>query len=119
MAFREVLREVEQQALDEAAGGDLEAAAHHAFERYLASVATTAKTTVRDLAKTHLRGLLVGSVVGAITLDWVGPVGFAGAVALGQAEPVVGDIVRLRRAKSKPSWLAAYQSLTAMPGASR
>lgn len=34
-SFRAVLREVEAEALAEAAGGDIEAAAHHAYERHL------------------------------------------------------------------------------------
>ncbi|WP_457112074.1 hypothetical protein [Marmoricola sp. URHA0025 HA25] len=114
-AFREVLRDVEQQALDEAAGGDLEAAAHHAFERYIVSGAVIGKKRVGGLVKTHLAGLFIGGITGAVTIDWVGPVGFAGAVALGQAPAAVNDVLRLRRARSKPSWLTAYQVLSSAP----
>jgi hypothetical protein len=35
--FRAVLREVEEEALDEVADGDVEAAIHHAYERHLAN----------------------------------------------------------------------------------
>jgi hypothetical protein len=114
-AFREVLREVEQQALAEAAGGDLEAAAHHAFERYTAGAVVAGKNGVRGLVKTHLAGLLIGGITGAVTMDWVGPVGFAGAVALGQAPAAMNDVVQFRRARSKPSWVTAYQALVAAP----
>jgi hypothetical protein len=112
-AFRQVLREVEFQALEEAAGGDLEAAAHHAFERYLASASVSGKNGVGAAMRTHMAGLLVGGLTGAVTMDWVGPVGFASAVALGQAPAMATDVVRLRRAKTRPSWVTAYQALDA------
>lgn len=111
IAFRRTLDEVEAEALREASDGDLESAAHHAFERFVASEAVAGKNSLSTLAKTHTAGLLFGGLTGALTLDWVGSIGFAGAVVVGQVPGFAEDVVRLRRMRRKPSWVSAYQAV--------
>ena len=89
VTLRRVLWEVEQQALDEAADGDLEAAAHHAFARYLASARRRReRSSVGALVKEHSGSLVVASVLGAVTANWGGLLGFGAGVALGEAPGV-------------------------------
>lgn len=80
--FRAVMREVETAAADEAAGGDLEAAAHHAYERHLAD-AVPALARISWVAKNTTVGFVIGGIAGFLTMGITGPGGPLAGAALG------------------------------------
>jgi hypothetical protein len=57
--FRAVLREVETEAMAEAANGDIEAAAHHAYERHLAAAVGKLEGMIGP-ARRAVTGLIIG-----------------------------------------------------------
>jgi hypothetical protein len=114
VTLRRVLWEVEQQAVEEAQGGDLEAAARHAFTRYLASAAAPQRSKVAGIVREHAASLVVAGVIGAVTVNWGGLLGFGTGVALGEAPGLALDVVRYTRARSRPSWVTAFQAIQAV-----
>jgi hypothetical protein len=58
--FRSVMHEVEVAALDEAAMGDVEAAAHHIYEGYIAKAATPADGIVKTLGRATIGMIISG-----------------------------------------------------------
>lgn len=111
--FREVMAEIEARALEEAAaGGDIEETAHHAYETYLAD----AVERFTGVGGTVLRAggsMLIGSVAGAATVGWSGPVGIVGGAAVGAAPEVLVDVVKQARRKRQNGWIALHQRLGA------
>jgi hypothetical protein len=103
--FRAVMREVETAAADEAAGGDLEAAAHHAYERHLAD-AVPALARISWVAKNTTVGFVIGGIAGFLTMGITGPGGPLAGAALGVvpgAAAGVRDVLRQRKARG---WVA-------------
>jgi len=70
--FREVLREVEQQAAAEALGGDIEAVANRVYRRHLAE-ASEAIDTVGTIGHKTLAGFVIGGYTGFLTAGIIGP----------------------------------------------
>jgi len=109
--FRAVMREVETAAADEAAGGDLEAAAHHAYERHLAD-AVPALAGISSVAKNTTVGFVIGGIAGFLTMGVTGPGGPLAGAALGVvpgAAAGVRDVLRQRKARG---WVAVGNRIT-------
>ena len=79
--FRAILKEIEEEAAADAVGGDIEAAAHHAYERHLAR-AIPSLDGIGAVARKTTVGLLIGGATGLLTMGITGPGG-----------PVVGAVI--------------------------
>ena len=103
--FREVLREVEQQAAAEALGGDIEAAANRIYRRHLAE-ASEAIDTVGTIGHKTLAGFVIGGYAGFLTAGIIGPLGIlAGAVA-GVIPGTVLDVRNMIRQRRSTGWVS-------------
>jgi len=106
--FRAVLREVEQEATREAAGGDIEAAAHHAYERHLAD-ATGKLEGIRGPTMRATTGFAIGATAGFTTSGITGPIGPLAGAALGVIPGAILDIRSTIRRRRRNGWVGLYQ----------
>jgi hypothetical protein len=109
--FRAVLREVENEAVAEAAGGDIESAAHHAYERHLAE-ASGKLEGIGGPARRTVSGFVVGATAGLATSGITGPAGILAGVALGTVPGAVLDIRSTIRRRRTNGWVGLYQRIT-------
>jgi hypothetical protein len=108
--FRAVLREVEEEASTEAAGGDVEAAAHHAYERHLAD-ATGRLEGLGGPAKRTATGFVVGATAGLATSGITGPTGILASAVLGTVPGAILDIRSTIRRRCSNGWVGLYQKI--------
>jgi hypothetical protein len=108
--LRGILREIEHEASAETANGDIEAAAHHAYERHLAAASGTVDSLGTVIAKTG-GSVLLGGAIGAAMLPLppllgfaVGTVASGGVTAIGNVRGMISD----RRAKG---WVSLAQRI--------
>jgi hypothetical protein len=112
--FRAILREVEQEATAEAAAGcDIEAAAHHSFERHLAD-AQEAVESIGAVAHKTLRGFVIGGIVGFATVGIAGPLGIVASAAAGAVPGAVLDVRDVLRQRRTRGWVGVYQRIDGM-----
>ncbi len=107
--FRAVLRDVEAEAAAEAAGGDLEAAAHHAYERHLAR-AVPGLAGIGSVTRNTAVGFVIGGAAGFLTMGITGPGGPLAGAALGVvpgAVAAVRDVYRRSR-----GWVTVGNQIT-------
>lgn len=110
--FRAVLREVEAQALDDVSSeGDLEAATHRAYGRYLAGAGGDLPSALGVAGRT-LGGFVIGGMLGMATAGWTGLGGVAAGAAVGSGPGMVADLRNFRRARIARGWLALHQRLS-------
>jgi hypothetical protein len=102
--FRAVLKELEDEALAKAAGGDIEAAAHHAYERYLEKAAAIEDISV-PLRHTA-GGLLISAAAGAATSPLAGIGGIIASTLFGSAIGGVLDARSYMRQRRSRGWIA-------------
>jgi hypothetical protein len=110
-SFRAVLREVEAEALAEAAGGDIEAAAHHAYERHLERA--THVEGIRVPIEHTAGGLLISAATGAAALPLAG---LGGLIASTLGGTVIGGILDARsyiRQRRSKGWVTVATRLRA------
>ncbi len=108
LRLRGILREVEQEAAAESVGGDIESAAHHAYERHLANAVGAVDSLGTVVAKTG--SILIGGAFGAATLPLPPLLGFAvGTVASGGL--AVGDVRGMFRQRWLKGWVSLAQRM--------
>jgi hypothetical protein len=111
--FRAELRQVEEEATAEAADGDIEAAAEHAYRRHLAGYPETLPS-VGAITHRTLTGFVIGGIAGFSVYGITGPLGPVAGAALGTATTTVidvGDVIRGRRSRG---WLALDHRIEAL-----
>jgi hypothetical protein len=113
--FRAVLRQVEDEAMDEAASGDIQAAAHHAYENHLAA-ANAKLDGILGPARRAAIGLVIGAGSGFATMGITGPAGILAGTALGAAPTTVIDIRKVVRQRRSRGWVSVHQRITAQRG---
>jgi hypothetical protein len=109
--FRAVLQEVEAEAITEAASGDIEAAAHHVYEKHLASAAKVEKVTAPIR---HTAGGLVISGAASAGTTAAGFTGLAGFVISTVAGGIIGGILDVRayiRQRRARGWVAVHNQI--------
>lgn len=107
--FRAVLKEVEEEALAEAAGGDIEAAAHHVYERHLER-ATPVEGISVPVGHTA-GGLLISATAGVATSPIAGMGGIIASTLLGT---VIGGVLDARsyiRQRKSKGWLTVVMRI--------
>lgn len=103
--FRELLREVEQQAAAEAAGGDIEAAANRVYRRRLVE-ASEAIDTMGTIGHKTLTGFVIGGIVGFLTSGIIGPLGIVAGAAIGVVPGTVLDVRNMIRQRRARRWVS-------------
>jgi hypothetical protein len=111
--FRAVLREVEEEAAEEAAAGDLEEAAQHAYERHLAGYPETLPS-IGMIAHRTLTGFVIGSVAGNAVSGIIGPLGIPAGAALGAAATTVTDVIDVIQRRRSRGWIALHHQIDAL-----
>jgi hypothetical protein len=109
--FRAILRDVEEEAAAEAAGGDIEMAAHHAYERHLAG-AVGSLEGIGDIAHRALTGFVIGGITGFAASGIVGPLGTVAGSGLGAATTTIVDVRSMIRRRRSRGWVALHQRIT-------
>lgn len=110
LRFREILREVEREALTEAATGDVEAAAHHAYQRHLADVVPTLDGW-KGQAQTLMRDWIIGGAIGYATSGFTGPLGLAVGSLIGTLPGAVGGIRGQILSRKRRGWVVVHSYL--------
>jgi hypothetical protein len=113
--FRAVLREVEEMATAEAAGGDIEAAAQHAYRRQLSGY-PEALETVGAIAHRTLTGFVIGGITGFAVSGIIGPLGLIAGAALGAATSTIIDVSNLIGRRRSRGWIALDHRIEALRG---
>ena len=103
--FREVLREVEQQATAEAADGDIEAAANRVYRQRLVE-ASEGIDTLGTISHKTLTGFVIGGVVGFVTSGIIGPLGIVAGAAIGAIPGTVLDVRNMIRQRRARGWVS-------------
>lgn len=111
--FRAVLWEVEEEATAEAASGDTEAAAHHAYERHLATAVGKLEGIAGPVRRV-VAGFVIGGSAGFATTGIAGPGGILAGAALGTAPPAIIDIRKMLRQRRSRGWVSVHQRITAL-----
>jgi hypothetical protein len=108
--LRAVLREVEEEATAEAADGDVEQAAHHAYERHLAAASGLVDNLGAAVKKTGA-SMIVSAAIGAATMPMTGVLGLIVGTAAGGGVAAVTNarsVVLQRRSKG---WVSLVQRI--------
>lgn len=103
--FRSILRQVEDEAKTEAANGDIEAAAQHAYRQHLAE-ASNALETVGAVAHRTLTGFVIGGITGFTVSGIIGPLGTLASAALGAIPTTIIDVRNVIRRNRSRGWIA-------------
>jgi hypothetical protein len=103
--FREILREVEQQAAAEALDGDIEKAANRVYRRRLAE-ASEAIDTVGTIGHKTLAGFVIGGYTGFLTAGIIGPLGIVAGAAAGVIPGTVLDVRNMIRQNRSKDWVS-------------
>ena len=103
--FREVLREVEQQAAVESLGGDIEAVANRVYRRQLAEASETIDT-VGTIGHKTLAGFVIGAYAGFLTSGIIGPLGILAGAVTGVIPGTVLDVRDMIRQRRSKGWVS-------------
>lgn len=113
--LRRVLREVEDEAAAESAAGDIEAAAHHAYERHLAAASGTVDSLGTVVGKTSA-SIVISAGTGAATLPLPSLEGFAIGTVVGAGITVIGAAHDWFKARRSRGWVSLAQRISSAPG---
>ena len=109
--FRAVLREIEEEAAAEAADGeDLEAAAHHAYERHSAA-AVPPLTGFAAVAGTVVAGYVISSGSGLMTFGVKGLGGDLISAAVGSVPGVIMGVREVIRQRRSRGWVTVRNKI--------
>ena len=112
--FRAELRQVEEVATAEAAGGDIETAARHVYDRHLADALGRLEGMGGAIAHRALTGFVIGSVAGDATSGIIGPLAPIAGAALGSASTTIIDVRDMIRQRRSRGWLAVHQRIVGL-----
>jgi hypothetical protein len=108
--FRAELRKIEEEAAAEASSGDLEAAAHHAYERHNAA-AVPKLTGLGRAAGTIVAGYVISSGSGLVTLGVKGLGGDLVSAAVGSAPGAFMGIREVFRQRKSRGWVTVRNKI--------
>ena len=108
--LRRVLREVEEEAAAESAAGDVEAAAHHAYERHLAAASGSVDGLGTVVRKTGA-SIIFGGGTGAAMLPLPPLLGFAVGTAIGGVGSAVSSLHDRAQQKRVKGWVSLAQRM--------
>ena len=109
--FRAVLRQVEAEAAVEVAQGDIEAAAHHAYERHLAK-ASGRLEGIGSVTRRTATGIVIGGAIGGATSLIAGPLAIVISTGAGAVLSTIGDVRNMMRQRRSRGWVTVHQRIT-------
>lgn len=112
--LREILRQVEDEVTAESAAGDIESAAHHAYERHLATASGTVESLGAVVRKTSA-SVIFSAATGAAMLPLPSVEGFVIGTGVGTGITVIGalrDRIKTRRSRA---WVSLAQWISQVP----
>jgi hypothetical protein len=112
--LRGILREVENEAMAESAAGDLEAAAHHAYERHLAAASGTVDNLGAVVGKTSAN-VIFSAGTGAAMIPLPSIEGFVIGTAVGTGITVIGATRNWIKARRSRGWVSLAQRISDVP----
>jgi hypothetical protein len=110
-----VLREIEDGAAAEAGGGDLEAAARHAYERHSAA-AVPELTGFAKAADTIVAGYVISSGSGLVTFGLKGLVGDLVSAAVGTVPGALVGVREVFRQRRSRGWVTVRNRIITLDG---
>ena len=110
--FRALLRQVEHEAIEEAASGDIEAAARHAYERHLADEKIEGLSSV---TKGAVGGLIIGGAAGLGMAGIAPPWGLVASTLIPTGVGTAIDVRRVIRRRRARGWLSVVHRINS-PG---
>jgi hypothetical protein len=110
--FRTVLREVEEEAMAEAAGGGIEAAARDAYVRHLADASGRLESVATSVRRTVVE-IVISGAIGSATLPIPTPWGLVVGTAAGAIPTTITNVRNLIRQNKSKGWVAVHQRITA------
>ena len=113
--FRAVLREIEDEAAAETDGGDLEAAAHHAYERHSAAVVPEL-TGFAKAAGTIVAGYVISGGSGLVTFGLKGLAADLASAAVGSVPGALMGIREVFRQRRSRGWVTVRNKIITMDG---
>ena len=108
--FRAVLREVEEEATAEAAGGNVKEAANRAYTRHLADASGRLEGVGSSVRRTAI-GIVVSGAIGAATLPIPAPWGIVVGTATGTVPTTITDVRNVIRQRRSRGWVALHQRI--------
>lgn len=108
--FRKIMRDVEAQALDQALSGDVEAAAHSAYQAVLARAAGEIETLTTRFKRLAM-SLVLGGASGIATMGLAGPTGVVVGAGTGTIIEAGREGVSRARVRRDRGWLSLAQRL--------
>ena len=108
--FRTILREVEQEATDEALDGDIENAVQRAYRRHLTE-AQGAIDDIGSVAHTTLQGFVIGGVTGFATAGLLGPLGIVAGAAIGTIPGTILNVCDVIQRRRDRGWVTLQQRI--------
>ena len=106
-----VLREVEAEAGVEVARGDIEAAAHRAYERHLAK-ASGKLEGVGSVTRRTAVGIVIGGAIGVATSPIAGPLGIVVSTGAGAVMSTIADVRNMLRQRQSRGWVTVHHRIT-------
>jgi hypothetical protein len=110
--FRAVLREVEAEVAVEVAAGNVEAAAHRAYERHLAD-ASGKLDGIGTVVRRAFAGIVIGGGTGAALSPVTGPLGIVATTGAGVGISTITDVRDLIRQRRTKGWVSVHHKLEA------
>jgi hypothetical protein len=108
--LRRVMTEVEHEAAAESASGDIEAAAHHAYERHLEAMSGTVDSLGAVWRKTGA-SIVIGGAVGAPTMLLPPLVGFVVGTAASGVVSAISNIRGRAQQRRANGWVSLAQKM--------
>lgn len=110
--FRTILREVEEEAMAEAAEGGIEVAARDAYMRHLADASGRLETVATSVRRTAVE-IVISGVIGAAALPIPTPWGLVVGTAAGAIPTTITNVRNMIGQNKSKGWVAVHQRITA------
>ena len=108
--YMAIMHNLESDALAEARNGDLETAAHHMLEKYLASAASPKRGRLA-LGINTAAAFAIGSLTGALTSGWTGMTGILAGAGVGTVVDFARGVTNLIRTRGSRAWITLHNEL--------
>lgn len=113
--FRAKLREVEAEAMAEAAGGDIEGAARNAYMRHLADASGRLESIAGTVGKTAI-AIVIGGITGTATMPIPSPWAVVAGATVGAVPTAITSVHNLVKQPRSKGWVAVHQRLAKVAG---
>jgi hypothetical protein len=113
--FRAELREVEAEAMAEAAGGDIEGAARNVYMRHLADASGTLESVASAVGKTAV-AIVIGGITGTATMPIPVPWAIVAGATVGAVPTAITSVRNVVKQPRSKGWVAIHQRIARAAG---